>query len=282
MTFLLIGNSGFIICNGIQCAHDCARLNESIGSLGIGTYLDSYIPPSGIRPVNPTTRARARSRSNAAPRPASNYDTPNSNSTSEPPSMPSSRPVTPVPANNSQLPHDWAHPLFTASLDTPVFDIVHWFSELGFSAVPIVDNQGRVINLYETIDIVDLIKSSTYNQLDLTIEDALRRRARDFPGVVTCSPEDTLSNIMDYIKENRVHRMVIVESDDTPSVLGKTKLKGRLVGLLCLSDILTHLVGQSADVLRGVDLEEDWTAMDSKFNTVTNGVEGLGITEHLT
>jgi 5'-AMP-activated protein kinase regulatory gamma subunit len=28
------------------------------------------------------------------------------------------------------------------------------FSELGISAVPIVDSQGKVINLYETVDVI--------------------------------------------------------------------------------------------------------------------------------
>lgn len=53
------------------------------------------------------------------------------------------------------------YPLATATLQTTVFDVVHMFSELGISAVPIVDDQGRVINLYETVDvIVSLVKHS--------------------------------------------------------------------------------------------------------------------------
>jgi 5'-AMP-activated protein kinase regulatory gamma subunit len=120
------------------------------------------------------------------------------------------------------------HPLATATLDTTVFDVVHLFSELGISGVPIVDPPtGRVINLYESIDVVDLIKDDAYHILDLTIQQALARRSASFPGVTCCSPEDSLSNIMALIRQKRVHRMVIIEPGTQ-----------RLVGMLTLSDIV--------------------------------------------
>lgn len=46
------------------------------------------------------------------------------------------------------------HPIATATLDTPVFDVVHMFSERGISAVPIIDENGIVVNLYETVDVI--------------------------------------------------------------------------------------------------------------------------------
>lgn len=46
------------------------------------------------------------------------------------------------------------HPISTASLNTPVFDVVHMFSERAISAVPIVDDEGIVVNLYETVDVI--------------------------------------------------------------------------------------------------------------------------------
>jgi CBS-domain-containing membrane protein len=45
-------------------------------------------------------------------------------------------------------------PLSTATMKTSVFDVVHIFSERGISAVPIVDEDGIVLNMYETVDIV--------------------------------------------------------------------------------------------------------------------------------
>jgi CBS-domain-containing membrane protein len=46
------------------------------------------------------------------------------------------------------------HPIATATMDTTVFDVVHMFSERGISAVPIIDENGVVVNLYETVDVI--------------------------------------------------------------------------------------------------------------------------------
>lgn len=46
------------------------------------------------------------------------------------------------------------YPIATATLQTTVFDVVHMFSEQGISAVPIVDEHGKVVNLYETVDVI--------------------------------------------------------------------------------------------------------------------------------
>lgn len=59
-----------------------------------------------------------------------------------------SRPKTEADARNQY------YPLATATMRTTVFDVVHMFSELGISAVPIVDSKGKVINLYETVDVI--------------------------------------------------------------------------------------------------------------------------------
>ena len=39
-------------------------------------------------------------------------------------------------------------------MNTTVFDVVHMFSEGGISAVPIIDEDGIVVNLYETVDVI--------------------------------------------------------------------------------------------------------------------------------
>jgi CBS-domain-containing membrane protein len=39
-------------------------------------------------------------------------------------------------------------------MQTTVFDVVHMFSEKGISAVPIIDDDGKVLNLYETVDVI--------------------------------------------------------------------------------------------------------------------------------
>ncbi|KAI9063008.1 CBS-domain-containing protein [Trametes sanguinea] len=123
------------------------------------------------------------------------------------------------------------HPIATATMSTPVFDVVHMFSERGISAVPIVDEEGIVVNLYETVDVITLVRLGAYQSLDLTISEALNQRSPDFPGVVICTASDSLGTLMQLIKKRRVHRLVVVEGD------------GRLLGIITLSDVLRYLIG---------------------------------------
>jgi 5'-AMP-activated protein kinase regulatory gamma subunit len=45
-------------------------------------------------------------------------------------------------------------PIATATLTTRVFDVVQMFSGRSISAVPIIDEEGIVVNLYETVDVI--------------------------------------------------------------------------------------------------------------------------------
>ncbi|KAI0348099.1 hypothetical protein BDW22DRAFT_1479964 [Trametopsis cervina] len=105
------------------------------------------------------------------------------------------------------------YPIATATMDTPVFDVVHMFSEGGISAVPIIDENGIVVNLYETVDVITLVRLGAYQALDLTISEALNQRSPDFPGVVICTASDSLGTLMQLIKKRRVHRLVVVEGE---------------------------------------------------------------------
>lgn len=100
----------------------------------------------------------------------------------------------------------------------------------------------------------DLVRQNAYQVLDQTIEVALNQRSVDFPGVVTCTPSDTLASIVAYVRERRCHRFVIVEDQDVPASRGIPARKiGSLVGILSLSDVLRYLVGN--ENLRGVEIE---------------------------
>ncbi|GAA5876726.1 hypothetical protein JCM16303_006263 [Sporobolomyces ruberrimus] len=301
----------------INCAHDCARLDQSIGSLGIGTYAAWYEPP----PHKSTTTTGAAESNSPEPlsplSPVSDSKSPTSvlsgpdSLPDDPPSAPRSRTAsqdqgeeesssrerpapkvdtdsspgpgggadTPTTARNTSFPlsaypekeHDHYHaqpetasssmgvsdrffPLSTATMKTSVFDVVHIFSERGISAVPIVDEDGIVLNMYETVDIVDLVRQNAYQVLDSTIEDAFNQRSPDFTGVMTCTPNDTLSSVLTYVRERRCHRFVIVEPEDVPEgVDGRpARKKGSLVGILSLSDMLRFLVGH--ENLKGMEV----------------------------
>ncbi|KAJ1019445.1 hypothetical protein NDA16_004562 [Ustilago loliicola] len=107
-------------------------------------------------------------------------------------------------------------PIATATLDTTVFDVVHMFSERGISAVPILDEDGNVVDLYETVDVITLVRTGAYTSLDLTIRQALERRPPDFLGVWTCSPGDSLASIFALLRKRRVHRLLVLEPEPLP------------------------------------------------------------------
>ncbi|KAG9014707.1 AMP-activated serine/threonine-protein kinase regulatory subunit [Tulasnella sp. JGI-2019a] len=196
-----------------------------------------------------------------------------------------------VQGPSADHPNNPFYPLKTATLETTVFDVVHMFSKEGISAVPIVDQDGTVINMYETVDVITLVRSGSYQSLDLTVGAALAQRSPDFPGVITCTPQDSLASLMLLLKQRRVHRLVVVEggaeskgrdrgrgewTDRDRSLVrgesterssraspptfspgsapaaagmsGSTKSsKGRLVGIITLSDVLRYIVGTSSD-----------------------------------
>ncbi|KAG5648043.1 hypothetical protein DXG03_007078 [Asterophora parasitica] len=137
--------------------------------------------------------------------------------------------------------HNPYYPIATAKLNTPVFDVVHMFSERSISAVPIVDDDGVVVNLYETVDVITLVRLGAYQSLDLTISEALNQRSPDFPGVVICTASDSLGTLLQLIKKRRVHRLVVVEGEEEEKKGGK---KGRLLGIITLSDVLRYVIGE--------------------------------------
>lgn len=279
---------------------ETASLHRSIRSLGIGTYITSYIKgPGSRRPSQQTTAAvsgTAISAQQLLPTPAAPTTTSADTSAVEAPDLPTptaedtprqelkeeeaelhaeaSKPPTPSPAPTPapETTHPPHHPLHTATLDTTVFDVVHMFSEHGISAVPIVDEEGYAVDMYESVDVITLVRTGAYRDLDLTIRQALSRRSADFPGIYSCSPEDSVANIFALLRKRRVHRLLIVESEDgddkpqsttsgdgteaqaqieTPSALEeeleangpRIRRKGKLVGILALSDLLRHIIG---------------------------------------
>lgn len=212
------------------------------------------------------------------------------------------------PSNSSSGPSNIYYPIATATLDTTVFDVVHIFSERGISAVPILDEDGLVVDMYETVDVIDLVRSGAYQSLDLTIRQALSKRSRDFPGVMTCGPDDSLATIFVLLRTKRVHRLLILEpqaqaedvyplhdvegsgpsgspaketQNDPLAGLGdiKNRKKGKLVGILCLSDVLRYIIGGKAGVPGGARTAGSATASAMGDREDPGGAGGSALAE---
>ncbi|KAL3230088.1 5'-AMP-activated protein kinase subunit gamma [Nakaseomyces bracarensis] len=115
-------------------------------------------------------------------------------------------------------------------MSTPVIDVIQLLTQAGVSSVPITDENGVLINVYEAYDVLGLIKGGIYNDLSLSVGEALMRRSDEFEGVYTCTKNDKLSSILDNIRKSRIHRFFMVDE------------QGRLTGVLTLSDILRYIL----------------------------------------
>ena len=73
--------------------------------------------------------------------------------------------------------------LATAYMETPVMDVIHLLVKRNISCVPIVDRDGTVLNVFEAVDVITLIKGGDYEKLNYSAGKALELRSE------VCAPE---------------------------------------------------------------------------------------------
>lgn len=135
--------------------------------------------------------------------------------------------------------------------DTPLITALSVFTHRRVSALPVVDHHGKVVDIYSKFDVINLAAEKTYNNLDVTVTQALRHRSQYFEGVMKCNKLETLETIVDRIVKAEVHRLVVVDEES------------RIVGIVSLSDILQALVLTPAGLGRKESLPPQPTALDS-------------------
>jgi 5'-AMP-activated protein kinase regulatory gamma subunit len=69
------------------------------------------------------------------------------------------------------------HDLSFAMMDTPVMDVIQALVKRSISCVPIVDKDNTVLNVFEAVDVIALIKGGDYDNLQLTVGKALEKRS---------------------------------------------------------------------------------------------------------
>ncbi|XP_068604403.1 5'-AMP-activated protein kinase subunit gamma-2-like [Brachionichthys hirsutus] len=134
---------------------------------------------------------------------------------------------------------------------TPLITALSVFTHRRVSALPVVDRTGKVVDIYSKFDVINLAAEKTYNNLDVTVTQALRHRSQNFEGVMKCNKLETLETIVDRIVKAEVHRLVVVDEDS------------RIVGIVSLSDILQALILSPAGLRRKESLPSQPTASDS-------------------
>uniref|UniRef100_A0A3Q3R5S0 CBS domain-containing protein n=1 Tax=Monopterus albus TaxID=43700 RepID=A0A3Q3R5S0_MONAL len=120
--------------------------------------------------------------------------------------------------------------------DTPIIKALNIFVERRVSALPVVDDSGKVVDIYSKFDVINLAAEKTYNNLDITVTQALKHRSQYFEGVVKCHKMETMETIVDRIVKAEVHRLVVVDE------------RSSIEGIISLSDILQALVLSPAGI----------------------------------
>lgn len=114
--------------------------------------------------------------------------------------------------------------------ETSIIEALNIFAERGVSALPIIDRNGKVVDIYARFDVINLAAERTYNNLDITVSEALSHRQEGFEGVQKCTLSETFYTIIDKIVKKKVHRLVVVDTNDV------------VCGIISLSDILNYLI----------------------------------------
>ncbi|XP_076849934.1 5'-AMP-activated protein kinase subunit gamma-3b isoform X5 [Brachyhypopomus gauderio] len=124
-----------------------------------------------------------------------------------------------------------------------VYDALSIFVERRVSALPVVNKQGKVVALYSRFDVINLAAQKNYNNLNMTMREAVEGRSCCIEGVLKCYPHETLETIINRIAEAEVHRLVLVDREDI------------VRGIISLSDLLQALVLTPADISFKADCE---------------------------
>ncbi|KAM3877846.1 LOW QUALITY PROTEIN: 5'-AMP-activated protein kinase subunit gamma-1-like [Diretmus argenteus] len=127
------------------------------------------------------------------------------------------------------------HNIAVVRSDTPLYTALGIFVDQRVSALPVVDDNGRVVDIYSKFDVINLAAEKTYNNLDVTVTKALQHRSQYFEGVLTCNRHETLEAIINRLVEAEVHRLVVVDEQEV------------VKGIVSLSDILQALVLTNGD-----------------------------------
>ncbi|KAB5523246.1 hypothetical protein PHYPO_G00150280 [Pangasianodon hypophthalmus] len=118
-----------------------------------------------------------------------------------------------------------------------VYDALSIFVERRVSALPVVDENGKVVALYSRFDVINLAAQKTYNNLSMSMKEALRRRRCFAEGVIKCYPDETLETAVDRIANAEVHRLVLVDREDDT-----------VRGIISLSDLLQAMILSPAGI----------------------------------
>lgn len=112
---------------------------------------------------------------------------------------------------------------------TTIKDAFQLLLNKDISALPILDENGKLLDVYAKFEVLNLVSEKLYTNLSLTIGD-VRNKKKDWEEKIQkCRSSIVLYEALEVIVRTESHRLLLVNEDDT------------LIGIVSLSDILTYL-----------------------------------------
>ncbi|EDQ87437.1 uncharacterized protein MONBRDRAFT_9993 [Monosiga brevicollis MX1] len=97
----------------------------------------------------------------------------------------------------------------TLKPDDPIIRALELFVEKRVSALPVLNAEGQVTDIYAKHDVINLAREGTYDNLDISVSSGLQHRQQGFEGVKTCKLSHSMGQIIDRIVNANVHRLVV-------------------------------------------------------------------------
>jgi 5'-AMP-activated protein kinase regulatory gamma subunit len=117
-------------------------------------------------------------------------------------------------------------------LGTRLIDLFNLFAETGYSAIPIVDANDHLYDIYSKGDVPSLAIHRTYMQLDRPVEEVISE-SRAKKSLHTCTVNSTLFEVIERLLSQKTHRLFCVDE------------QFKIQGVVSLIDILRFFLSES-------------------------------------
>lgn len=114
--------------------------------------------------------------------------------------------------------------VITCKKNTKLVNIFNMLTSNAISAIPIVNDDDEVVDVYSRYDVMFLAQQGEYN-LEITVEAALDVELRPKIPVFTCMKSDSFESVLRHLSRTRVHRLVCVDAN------------AHVVGVVSISDV---------------------------------------------
>jgi len=125
----------------------------------------------------------------------------------------------------------------TARASETLAEVLHTLHINGLSAMPVVDDAGKVVGVYSRSDITFLAAATdaedAVSNLDLTLEVLMSQRRTDVTtpdALHTCTRAHTLQSIFEYFAQWKFNRLIVVDEQE------------RVVGVVSARDLVAYFL----------------------------------------